>query len=124
VPPFRPSYLIHGFPGHPTAPTLTDATIGTYTFTTIAAVVEQARHRRARACAGLVARARRGSCCHGADALAGLADWPVITRGSALWNTATLQHAAMVTASVFFLLAAVFGHGSYTAHHIATGPFC
>jgi uncharacterized membrane protein len=29
----------------------------------------------------------------------------------------------MVSATVFFLLAAVFGHGSYTGHHVSTGPF-
>jgi uncharacterized membrane protein len=123
VPPFRPSYLIHGLPGHPLHPPLTDATIGTYTFTTIAAVLSKlgiAEHGLAQAwwlalIVGLVVTVP--------TALAGLADWLLITRGSALWKTATLHMTAMVAASVFFLLAAVFGHGSYTAHHVATGPF-
>jgi hypothetical protein len=33
------SYLIKGLPGHPLHPPLTDLTIGTYSFATIAAVL-------------------------------------------------------------------------------------
>jgi uncharacterized membrane protein len=120
---FKPTYLIHGFPGHPLHPPLTDATIGTYTFATIAAVLSKvgiAEHGLAQAwwlalVLGLVVTVP--------TALAGLADWLLITRGSPLWNTATLHLIAMVIASVFFLLAAVFGHSSYTEHHITGGPF-
>ena len=32
-------YLLHGLPGHPVHPPLTDATIGIYTFATIAALL-------------------------------------------------------------------------------------
>ena len=38
---FKPSYLIQGLPGHPLHPPLTDATIGTYTFATAAAVLSK-----------------------------------------------------------------------------------
>src|SRR5204862_5981135 len=34
------SYLWHGLPGHPIHPPLTDATIGAYTFATVAATVQ------------------------------------------------------------------------------------
>ena len=34
-------HLYRGFPGHPLHPPLTDATIGTYTFATIAAVLSK-----------------------------------------------------------------------------------
>ena len=34
------SYLWHGLPGHPIHPPLTDATIGIYTFATIAAFID------------------------------------------------------------------------------------
>jgi uncharacterized membrane protein len=120
---FKPSYLIHGLPGHPLHPPLTDATIGTYTFATIASVLSElgvAEHGLAQAwwlalVVGLVVTVP--------TALSGLADWLLITRGSDLWKTATLHLTAMVTATVFFLLAAVFGHGSYTEHDISTGPF-
>jgi uncharacterized membrane protein len=120
---FKPSYLIRGLPGHPLHPPLTDATIGTYTFATVAAVLSKvgiAEHGLAQAwwlalVLGLVVTVP--------TALAGLADWLLITRGSPLWKTATLHLTAMVTASVFFLLAAVFGHSSYREHHITGGPF-
>ena len=36
----RLSYLWRGLPGHPIHPPLTDATIGTYTFATVMAVVD------------------------------------------------------------------------------------
>ena len=36
----KPSYLIHGLPGHPLHPPLTDATIGTYTVATIAGLTD------------------------------------------------------------------------------------
>jgi uncharacterized membrane protein len=120
---FKPSYLIHGLPGHPLHPPLTDATIGTYTFATIAAVLSKlgiAEHGLAQAwwlalVVGLVVTVP--------TALAGLADWLLITRGSPLWRTATLHLTAMVTATVFFFLAAVFGHSSYTARDITVAPF-
>ena len=35
------SYLWRGLPGHPIHPPLTDATIGTYTFATVAAVLSK-----------------------------------------------------------------------------------
>jgi len=120
---FKSSYLIHGLPGHPLHPPLTDATIGTYTFATVAAVLSKlgiAERGLAQAwwlalLVGLVVTVP--------TALAGLADWLLITRGSSLWNTATLHLTAMVSATVFFLLAAVFGHGSYLDRHLSTGPF-
>jgi uncharacterized membrane protein len=36
----RLSYVWHGLPGHPILPPLTDATIGIYTFATIAAFID------------------------------------------------------------------------------------
>ena len=120
---FKPSYLIHGLPGHPLHPPLTDATIGTYTFATVAAVLSElgvAEHGLAQAwwlalIVGLVVTVP--------TALTGLADWLLITWGSPLWKTATLHLTAMVTASVFFLFAAIFGHSGYTERDLTTGAF-
>jgi uncharacterized membrane protein len=119
---FKPTYLIHGLPGHPLHPPLTDATIGTYSFATIAAVLSKlgvAEQGLAQAwwlalVVGLVLTVP--------TALAGLADWLLISSRSDLWKTATLHLAAMVTASVFFLLAAVFGHSCYAERDITAGP--
>lgn len=120
---FKPSYLIHGLPGHPLHPPLTDATIGTYTFATAAAVLSKLGvAERGLGQAWWLALVV-GLCITVPTALAGLADWLLITRGSALWKTATLHLTAMVTATVFFLLAAIFGHSCYTAHDLTIGPF-
>jgi uncharacterized membrane protein len=120
---FKPSYLVKGFPGHPLHPPLTDATIGAYTFATVAAVLSKlglAEHAFAQAwwlalVIGLVTTAL--------TALTGFIDWLSIERGTELWKTATLHMATMLTATVFFLLAAIFGHSCYVDHAVGTGPF-
>jgi uncharacterized membrane protein len=119
----KPKYLIQGLPGHPLHPPLTDATIGIYTFATIAGVLSKlgvAEHTFAVAwwlalVVGLVATVP--------TALAGLVDWLSIEWGSELWKTATLHLSAMVTATVFFLLAALAGHGGYVDDAVTTGAF-
>lgn len=120
---FKPTYLLRGLPGHPLHPPLTDATIGIYTFATVAAVLSKlgvAGHTFAQAwwlalIVGLAVTVP--------TALAGLVDWLQITWGSELWKTATLHLTAMVTATVFFLLAAIFGHACYLDRAVSAGPF-
>jgi uncharacterized membrane protein len=56
-------------------------------------------------------------------ALTGLLDWLTITRGTELWKTATLHLTAMLSATVFFALAAIFGHDSYTHANVGGGAF-
>jgi uncharacterized membrane protein len=119
----RSKYLIHGLPGHPLHPPLTDATIGTYTFATVAGVLSKlgvAEHAFAAAwwlalVVGLVVTVP--------TALAGLVDWLSLTRGSELWKTATLHLTAMVAATVVFLVAALAGHGGYVDDAVTTGAF-
>jgi uncharacterized membrane protein len=117
------SYLWKGLPGHPLHPPLTDATIGAYTFATIAAILSKvgvAEHGFAQAwwLALLIAL-----CITVLTALTGLADWLTITWGSELWKTATLHLAVMVTATVIFLIALLVGHGGYVDHRVTTGAF-
>ena len=57
----------------------------------------------------------------GPTALTGLLDWLTITRGSELWKTATSHMIAMLSATVFFALAAIFGHASYTHGNVSSG---
>ena len=119
----KPSYLIRGLPGHPLHPPFTDATIGIYTFATVAAVLSKlgvAEHTFAQAwwlalVVGLVTTV--------GTALTGLADWLTITRGSELWKTATAHMVAMLTGTVFFLIAALAGHGGYADRAVTTGAF-
>jgi uncharacterized membrane protein len=117
------SYLIRGLPGHPLHPPLTDATIGAYTAATVMGF------------ASIVGVAEKGAA-HGwwlalvvgliftvPTALAGLADWWVISPGTPLKRTATSHLIAMVTATVFFLIAALIGHKGYTNGAVNAGPY-
>ena len=117
------SYLWRGLPGHPIHPPLTDATIGIYTLATIAGFIEIVgitdRNGAIAWWLGLVI----GLIVTAPTALTGLADWLTITWGSELWRTATFHLLAMVTATVFFALAAIFGHGAYTDANVSTGAY-
>jgi uncharacterized membrane protein len=117
----RLSYVVKGLPGHPLHPPLTDATIGIYTAATVLGVLSAigiSDHNTATAwwltlVLGLIVTVP--------TALAGLIDWLGIEWGIPLWRTATIHLLAMVTATVFFLLAAIFGHGGYVDHTVTSG---
>jgi uncharacterized membrane protein len=115
------SYLIKGLPGHPLHPPLTDATIGLYTgataFGVLSALGVSDRNMATAWWLALVV----GLVVTGPTALAGFADWLSIRWGTPIWRTATLHMASMLTATVLFLLAAIFGHGGYVDGDITTG---
>src|SRR5215216_5906667 len=90
------SYLWRGLPGHPLHPPLTDATIGIYTFATLAGLIEVL---------GITERN-------------GAIGWC-----SELWWTATYHLLSMVTATLFFGLAAIFGHDAYTHADVSAGAY-
>jgi uncharacterized membrane protein len=117
------SYLWRGLPGHPLHPPLTDATIGIYTFATIAGFIEVVgitdRNGAIAWWLGLIV----GLIATVPTALTGLADWLTITWRSELWWTATYHLSSMVTATVFFALAAIFGHGSYTHANVSGSAY-
>ena len=117
------SYLWRGLPGHPIHPPLTDATIGIYTLATIAGFIESVgiteRNGAIAWWLGLVV----GLIVTVPTALTGLADWLTISRGSELWWTATYHLTAMVSATIFFALAAIFGHDAYTHADVSTGAY-
>jgi hypothetical protein len=50
-------------------------------------------------------------------------DWLSISWKTPLWWTATYHMLSMLTATVFFLIAALLGHGGYTHGAVETGPF-
>ena len=117
------SYLWKGLPGHPIHPPLTDATIGAYTAATVMAVASVIGVAHVSAAHGWWLALVVGLIATSLTALTGFADWLTITWGSELWKTATLHLTAMVTATVFFGLAALFGHGGYTDQAVTTGSF-
>jgi uncharacterized membrane protein len=116
-------YLVSGMPGHPLHPPLTDATIGIYTFATIASVLSKLGvAERTFATAWWLALVV-GLAITALTALTGLVDWLSIEWGSELWKTATTHMVAMLTATVVFLIAAVAGHGGYVDDAVTTGAF-
>lgn len=120
---WKPSYLWQGLPGHPIHPPFTDVTVGAYSFASIAAVLTKvgvADHAFAKAwwlalVVGLASSAL--------TLVSGLLEWRRLTWGSELWKTVTAHALTMVSATVFFLLAIVFGHHGYTRGAVTTGSF-
>ena len=117
------SYLWKGLPGHPIHPPFTDATIGIYTFATIAALADVTGISNNAATHGWWLALLTGLVVTVPTALTGLVDWLTMEWGSELWKTATLHLTAMVSATVFFGLAAIFGHDSFKRGDVTTGPF-
>src|SRR5581483_12303024 len=117
------SYLFRGLPGHPLHPPLTDATIGTYTVATALAIADVTDASKNAAAGGWWLALLFGLCLTVPTALSGLADWLTITWRSPLWWTATSHLLAMVSATVFFGLAAIFGHAGWKHGDVTTGPF-
>jgi uncharacterized membrane protein len=117
------SYLIRGLPGHPIHPPLTDATIGIYTFATIAALADVTGISNNAATHGWWLALLAGLIVTVPTALTGLADWLTLEWGSEIWKTATLHLTAMVSATVFFGIAALTGHDSFKEGNVHTGQF-
>lgn len=115
------SHLVKGLPGHPLHPPLTDATIGIYTaaaaFGLLSVLGVSERNTAAAWWLALIA----GLVVTGPTALAGFIDWLDITWGSPLWRTATVHMFSMLTATTFFLLAAIFGHPGYVDGEVTGG---
>jgi uncharacterized membrane protein len=117
----RLSYLIKGLPGHPLHPPLTDATIGIYTGATLFGVLGALGLSEESTAAGWWLALILGLIVTGPTALTGFIDWLTITWWTPLWRTATVHMLSMLTATVFFVLAAIFGHGGYVDDEVTTG---
>jgi uncharacterized membrane protein len=117
------SYLWHGLPGHPIHPPLTDATIGAYTASMAMAFASVIGIAERPAAYGWWLALVVGLIITAFTALTGFADWLTITWGSPVWWAATWHMASMLTATVFFLIAALVGHSGYSHGSVETGPF-
>jgi uncharacterized membrane protein len=117
----RLSYLVKGLPGHPLHPPLTDATIGIYTAATVFAVLSAIGVSDRNTATAWWLTLVIGLIATVPTALTGLVDWLGIEWGTPLWRTASIHLLSMVTATVFFLLAAIFGHGGYVDHDVTDG---
>ena len=117
------SYLLRGLPGHPIHPPLTDVTVGAYTFATIAGFLEVVGITENNGSIGWYLGLLVGLIVTVPTALTGLADWLSIERGTELWKTASLHLIAMVSATVFFGLAAIFGNDGYHQNNVTSGSY-
>jgi uncharacterized membrane protein len=117
------SYLVKGLPGHPLHPPLTDFTIGTYTFATVAAILDIANLLEHKAAYAWWIALVVGLCSTALTATTGFIDWIEIEWGSELWKTATAHLSAMLAATGAFLAAALVGHHGYTQGTVSGGAF-
>jgi uncharacterized membrane protein len=117
------SYLWRGLPGHPLHPPLTHATIGTYTFATVAALADVTGISTNAATHGWWLALVFGLIITGPTALTGLLEWLTISWGTPLKRTATTHMIVMLSATVFFLAAALTGHDCFKSGDISAGPF-
>jgi uncharacterized membrane protein len=117
------SYLVKGLPGHPLHPPLTDATIGTYTFATIAAILSVAGVTERNTASAWWIALVVGLCSTALTATTGFIDWIEIEWGSELWKTATTHFCAMLAATGAFLAALLVGHHGYTQGSVSGGAF-
>jgi uncharacterized membrane protein len=115
------SYLLKGLPGHPLHPPLTDATIGIYTAATAFGVLSAIGVSEDNTATAWWLALIIGLIVTIPTATAGFIDWLSIEWGTPLWRTATLHLFSMLTATAFFLLAAVFGHGGYVDQAVTSG---
>ena len=115
------SYLVRGLPGHPLHPPLTDATIGIYTGATVLGILSAAGVSERNTAVAWWLALVIGLIATVPTALSGLADWLSIEWGSPLWRTATIHLLSMVSATILFLLAAIFGHAGYVDHAVRSG---
>ena len=117
------SYLWHGLPGHPIHPPLTDATIGAYTFALVAAVIQVVGITSHAGAYGWWLALVVGAIWSSVTVLTGFVDWLTITPGTPLKRTATTHALVNAGASVFFVLAIIFGHKHYSHGLVGTWPF-
>jgi uncharacterized membrane protein len=116
----RSSQLIKGWPGKPSHPPLTDATIGAYTVGVAMLVLgalgleeEQMAHGSLLAIGGGLAFALP-------TALTGLLDWLDIPKGTPARTTATVHLFTMLSATALFAVAFLTQLDGYNHGHIET----
>lgn len=116
-------FLLHGLPGHPLHPPLTDATIGAYTFAVVAALLDVLGVTETAAAQAWWLALVVGIVISVATAATGLADWLRIESRTPLWRTATTHMIAMLLATGVFLATIIVGKASYDDGDLTTGAF-
>jgi len=115
--------LYRGTPGHPLHPPLTDATIGAYSFATVAAVLSKVGIAEPEAATAWTLALIVGLIFSAPTAVTGFADWLRIERGTPPWRTATAHMLAMLIATAFFLVSIGAGYGEGIDGAVTDGAF-
>jgi uncharacterized membrane protein len=119
--PLDRTVLLHGVPGHPLHPPLTDATIGMFVLATALAVL---------GALGAIGEAAGKACWLALiggvivavpTAATGFADWVRLDWGSARWRTATQHLTAMLCSVTLFAVAAWLQHRGYVRGEVTAG---
>jgi uncharacterized membrane protein len=113
--------LLHGLPGHPLHPPLTDATIGMFVLATALAIIGAAGAIEDAAGKGCWLALIGGLAVAVPTAATGFADWLRLEWGSPPWRTATLHLTAMICAVALFALAAWLQYDGYRHGDVTTG---
>src|SRR5262245_26783247 len=108
-----PAELIHGLPGHPLHPPLTDATIGMFVLASALAVLGTLGAFGDAAGKGCWLALIGGLAVAVPTAATGFADWVRLEWGSARWRTATLHLTAMTSAVALYAVAAWLQYDGY-----------
>jgi uncharacterized membrane protein len=96
--------LIQGFPGKPSHPPLTDASIGTYTVGVVMLVLGALGVEEEQMAHGALLAISFGLVLAVPTALTGLLDWLALPKGTPVRTTATVHLVAMSLATVLFAL--------------------
>jgi uncharacterized membrane protein len=113
--------LLHGVPGHPLHPPLTDATIGMFVLASGLCAIGALGWLGDAAGKGAWLALIGGLLAAAPTATTGFADWLTLEWGSPVWRTATLHLSAMVTAVCLFGVAAWLQWDGYEDGSVTTG---
>jgi len=113
--------LLHGVPGHPLHPPLTDATIGMFVLASGLCVIGALGWLGDAAGKGAWLALIGWLLAAAPTATTGFADWLTLEWGSPVWRTATLHLTAMVTAVCLFGVAAWLQWDGYEDGSVTTG---
>jgi uncharacterized membrane protein len=119
----RVNVVLHGLPGHPLHPPVTDLVIGSYGFATLAATADVLEVSDNAATHGWWLAMFAGLLFTVPAAGTGLADWLRIPSGTPLWRTATSHMIAMLLASAVFLATLLVGKESFDEGNISAGSY-
>ena len=112
---------LHGLPGHPLHPPLTDATIGMFVLAAGLAVLGELGAVTDAAAKGCWLALIGGLIVALPTAGTGFADWIQLDWGSPRWRTATAHLTAMLTAVALFAVAAWLQHAGYRRGDVTAG---